>query len=174
MTRTCADCPTTVSRRATRCIPCSNRAIARNPEVRAKIAARARINAADPEKRAAMTKRNRAITAAIMADPVQVERRRELGRLYGGFNIGATRSPDIRAKAGEAISSTKLRHIPAAYRDMYRNLAKQGHSAADRTRMVTAQITADEDRARASARSSVLARHEAMRARHERDLREAY
>jgi len=66
--------------------------------------------------------------AASMADPEQLERRREHGRwlranvLTRPDVVAKTVSPEVNAKRAASLSATRMRDIPAAMRDEYRRL----------------------------------------------------
>lgn len=171
--RVCSDCPTPISRGSKgRCRRCTNLILNADPERHAKAAASYRKRyRSDPAFREAVTQRNREGVARAMANnPRFVEARRENGRKAGRLNIHHSWTPEVRARAGRTNSARRLAHIPADYRDLYRDLIKQDLSAAERTRIVLEHAEADRLRAARTVQQS----EQQMRERHERQQREAY
>ena len=74
---------------------------------------------------------------------VREKRRQQRLKALAGSDPMAT--PAALAKRALAISNTRLRHIPVAYRAEYRHLTNNGGlSAAEATRIVLDQVDADE------------------------------
>ncbi len=157
--KTCPDCGCRISYRAERCRIHANAVINVDPANRARKSAAMQAKFTDPAYRAQHLAATREGTAALMRQPGEREKRREIGRMHGARNIGATHAPEVRARAGRAISATKLRDIPSEYRGFYRELKQHGYTAAERRDMV------EERRARDEAEAPTVVANHAVRQR---------
>jgi hypothetical protein len=173
VSRVCVDCPSPISRRnaSGRCRPCCARYNNANPEIVARRNAAIRERFADPAVRHAVAEgiraRNRNLPAAEM------ERRREHGR-YLAANVlnrpevrAANAAPDVRKRAGQARTATVLPWCPKDKLDAYRRLQRIGIRAAEAKRMILEEVRAD-------ARRQIEAVTQRMRAKADRERREAY
>lgn len=105
-----------------------------------------------------------------MQQPGEREKRAAAGRKNGIHNLAATRSPEVRARAGRSISATKLAHIPNEYRGWYVELKASGYTAAEREQMVRERLAHDQ----AEAGQRVANALERQRLRAAREKAQAY
>lgn len=168
--KTCRDCGCRISYKADRCRTHANAIFNADPANRANKSASMRRKFADPLYRDQHIERTREGTARMMQIPGEREKRAAAGRKHGRINLAATRSPEVRARAGRAISATKLAHIPDEYRSWYRELKSQGYTAAERQQMVLDQ----RERDRTEAGQRVANAIERQRIRAAREKAQAY
>lgn len=104
------------------CRSCALTAMNLRKEHRAKAGATRAKTMADPVVHARFKAAIDRSIVARMADPATRAILSENGRKYGAMNIAATRTDEVRAKAGKAISAAHNKHIPEHLRDRYRQL----------------------------------------------------
>jgi hypothetical protein len=144
-----AGCGETIAkspRRATDiCKSCLCRAMARDPDNRARVAASMRARHADPAFRELHRERTTAGMRRLLSeDPEFLAKRREMGRQMGLLGMGVQRLPaghPVRLAAGRKISETKMAWCPPSFRDRYFQLVgKGGLSAADGRALILAEV----------------------------------
>lgn len=124
------DCPHPKSAKAKRCRACSIAHMNSDPAIAAKRAAGRKAYFDQPGVRMEYRERMRAITAATMADPVKMERKREHGRrvyrdvLSRPDIVAKQQAPEVRKRAGLKRTATVLRDIPPHLRDEYKALIR--------------------------------------------------
>lgn len=127
------------------CRQCACIAMNADPIRAAQVSADMKARLSDPEYKA----RHLAGLKRCWNDPANVEKRREAGRIYGPANILATRTPEARAKAGRAISRTKMGWCPLDLRPLYTKL-RNSFGAAKARNMIEEQMRVDARRATAA------------------------
>jgi hypothetical protein len=144
------DCPHPKSKGAKRCKSCSAKFMATDPKIQRKRREGIQRYHQQPGVKLEYRERMRKALAASMADPAQLERRREHGRwlranvLTRPDVVEKTLAPETRAKRAKSLSSTRMRDIPAAYRDEYRRLVDgKKASAAEAKAMILEQFKRD-------------------------------
>lgn len=142
--RICVTCAAPVSEASKgECRACANRTLQRDPGFVARQAEGARARNTDPQYADARKAKARKAADTRLANPALVAQMREHGRVIGSRNIVHTRSPEVRAKAGKAVSATRLAHITPEYRELYRLHRKAGDSAAEALAKVEQTEAAD-------------------------------
>lgn len=122
------ECTHPRSKGAKRCKPCSAKHMATDPEIQRRRREGIQRYHQKPGVKLEYRERMRKALAASMADPEQLERRREHGRwlranvLTRPDVVAKTVSPEVNAKRAASLSATRMRDIPAAMRDEYRRL----------------------------------------------------
>lgn len=96
------------------------------------------------------------------------EARSQAGKLYGQHNLVKTRTPEVRAKAGRAISAARLAHIPTHLRAAYRELMRTRLCKAEEAERIVRESAEQE------AKREIAKVNAKMRAKYEREQREAY
>ena len=123
------DCTHPRSRQANRCRACQL-AYLNSPELADRRREGMARHWSNPANVMAAREKIRAVTAATMADPVKLERKREHGRrqfrdhLSRPDVVAKNQAPEVRKRAGAKASATKLRDIPPAMRDEYKRLIR--------------------------------------------------
>ena len=141
------DCPHPKSRGAKRCRACCLAYLNSSPEVAARRREAMDRHWSNPANIMAAREKIRAVTAATMADPAKVERKREHGRrqfrdhLSRPEVVAKCQAPEVRKRAGEKASATKLRDIPPHLRGEYRTLVRGGNvNAAEAKALILQQF----------------------------------
>lgn len=144
------DCPHPKSKGAKRCKSCSAKFMATDPEVQRKRREGIARYHARPGVKLEYRERMRKAMEKVKADPVLMEKRREHGRwlranvLTRPDVVEKTLAPETRAKRAKSLSSTRLRDIPAAYRDEYRRLVNSKKASASEAKaMIIEQFKRD-------------------------------
>lgn len=145
-----SDCPHPKSRKAKRCRACQFEWLRSDPDVAEKRRAGLQAYFDKPGIKMAYRERIKAVTAATLADPAKMERKREHGRrqardvLSRPEVVAKTCSPEVRKRAGAKRTATTLRDIPPHLRDEYRSLIRSKLlKAAEAKEIILGQYRAD-------------------------------
>ncbi len=144
----CSDCGAALKpcprRKGTRCKPCTARATATDPAVKAKMSAGTTRRWAQPGERA---KHSALLKARFAAHPEWIERARRLGNEHNNLARFAKPFPaghPSRISAGRKRTERLLGWCPPGYREAYRHMTNiDGLRAPEARRIIEGQIAAD-------------------------------
>ena len=155
MTRTCSDCPSTITKKSKtgRCRSCAARANMANPQHREKLTSALRVVKASPEHRAIAAAASRGFHERLKDDPkFQATQRANGLRLRAQYDASAAAQAAnlaSRARAGQVHSARILKWCPAERRPHYRAIRKFV-GAAEARRLIEEEIARDKARAKAA------------------------
>ncbi|HEX8418532.1 MAG TPA: hypothetical protein VF638_00810 [Sphingomonas sp.] len=171
-TRNCSDCPGTISdeNKGGRCRNCCARALAADPAVVAKRAAKRSVTMARPEIKARHRAQCKAGWLKVLEKPEALERMRHYGRTVGQRNFYRYLDPAAQAAARAAISRGLAAWCPEDRLEDNRNLKRKGVLLADRKRMILEETPGTVEHARRSVANAV----DVMRIKHARTKAQEY
>ena len=138
-----------------------------NPEAKARRSASISAAQRNPEVKARHRAACKAAALRRMADPVQAERLRHLGRTVGVANLIRAATPQILEERGSAIRAAHLAWCPERYWELNAKLKANGYRLNERKMMIGAEVALE-------GRREVEANARAMREKHQRDLASRY
>lgn len=143
--RTCADCPSPIDRRSTRCKQCFMAHLGKDPAVRAKKAASLRRYMTDPQNRLVVSKRAVAGAHTRWSDPTYAEKtRRFFVEDVQPLSLTDPRAREWRRESALLTAEKRLAWCPVERRDEYRRMVRGGMKAARARQMIEASIAAEE------------------------------
>lgn len=172
MTRTCSDCPASISAKGKtgRCQRCSARKnlenLCANPEIMAKRGRSISRMHKDPAFAARFSASCTTAKAKTMQDPAYAARISELGRTVGRFNISACHTPEARHRHRVSL----IPWCPPEHWDLNRHLRKSGFVLAERKAIILAMVPGTIEHAR----RTIANNNDIMRIKEERRKAQAY
>lgn len=154
------------------CRPCHFAKQASDPEFQARRLAGIRARTQDPKYREKMSLAQKRRLPERMADPAFVEKLRQIGLTVGVANLSKAQTGEQRNRAAASIRAHHLAWCPREYWEMNAELKSKGVRLTERKAMIRVEI--ERNSPEAAARRAIAEFDQQQRARHERQIAQAY